>query len=398
MSTPRRAAFAFVFATVAIDLLALGVMIPVLPKLILQFEGGDTQKAAWWTGAFGFAWAAMQFVASPLLGALSDRFGRRPVILLSNLGLGLDYLLMALAPSVTWLLVGRMISGATSASFGTASAYIADVTPPEQRAARFGMLGAAFGLGFVVGPAVGGMLGAVDLRLPFWGAGALTLVNFLYGVLVLPESLPVEKRAPFTLAGANPLASLRLLRSPALLGLSIACAFMYLAHEALPHTYVLYTHHRYAMDTTMVGWTLAAVGVSSTIVQAALVGPVVARLGARPTLLLGLAFGVVGMALMGLAPTTGWFFAAIGVQALWGLGGPPLQALLANTVDAAQQGKLQGALASLRGVTGMIGPVLMTSVFAWGIGADVPGASFLLSAALLVGALTASTIAGRRAA
>src|SRR5215217_7863517 len=230
---PGSAAFIFIFVTVALDMLALGVMIPVLPKLVLQFEGGDMAKAVAITGVFGFVWAAMQFVFAPVLGLLSDRFGRRPIVLLSNLGLGLDYVLMALAPTLGWLFAGRVISGITAASVSTASAYIADVTPPEKRAAQYGMLGAAFGLGFVVGPAVGGLLGAIDLRLPFWVAAALSLANAGYGLFVLPESLPRERRAPaLAWARANPRGSLKLLRShPELFGLAAAALLYFLAHE-----------------------------------------------------------------------------------------------------------------------------------------------------------------------
>jgi MFS transporter, DHA1 family, tetracycline resistance protein len=405
----RRAAFAFIFATVALDMLALGVIIPVLPKLIVEFEGGDMQKAAGWTGVFGFVFALMQFVSSPVLGALSDRFGRRPVILLSNLGLGLDYIVMGFAPTVMWLLVGRVISGITSASFPTATAYIADVVPPEQRAAKFGMLGAAFGLGFIVGPAIGGLLGDIDVRLPFYFAGGLSLVNFLYGVFVLPESLPKEKRAPFALKSMHPLGSTKLLRShPVLFGLTVAAVFAYLAHESLPSTFALYTlpstfalytMQRYAFGERDIGFALAAVGLSSAIVQAALTGVVVKRVGERASLLFGLVCGVLGMAMMGLAPTAVWFYASIPLQALWGLGGPPMQSIMSRAVDETQQGQLQGALSSLRGVTGMIGPLLFTAALGAGIapGASylVPGAAFLLAAVLLGGAAVASTIATR---
>src|SRR5215813_13494772 len=207
-----RSAFAFIFITVALDMVALGIIIPVMPRLIVQFEHGDMGKAAMQTGVFAFVWAAMQFVFAPVMGALSDRFGRRPVVLLSNFGLGCDYVLMALAPTLSWLFVGRVISGITAASIPTANAYIADVTPEEQRAAKFGMLGAAFGLGFVVGPAVGGILGAWNLRYPFWASALLSLANALYGFFILPESLPKDRRAPFRFAKANPLGALKLLR------------------------------------------------------------------------------------------------------------------------------------------------------------------------------------------
>jgi DHA1 family tetracycline resistance protein-like MFS transporter len=239
MRRPGRAAFAFVFVTVALDMLALGIIVPVLPTLIVSFEGGSIERASTVTGWFGVAWALMQFVCSPLIGGLSDRFGRRPVILLSNLGLGVDYIVMAIAPSVGWLFLGRVLSGITSSSFPTAAAYITDVTPPAGRAARFGMLGAAFGLGFIIGPAVGGLVGAIDLRLPFWVAAGLSLANFAYGLFILPESLPPERRGPVQWHLAHPLGSIAFLRSRAtLLGLGAAAFLYYVAHEVLPSLFV----------------------------------------------------------------------------------------------------------------------------------------------------------------
>ncbi|HKO48033.1 MAG TPA: TCR/Tet family MFS transporter [Polyangiaceae bacterium] len=385
---PTRAAFLFIFITVALDMLALGVMIPVLPKLIIEFEHGNVAAAAGAAGLFGFSWAAMQFVFSPLLGAISDRSGRRPVILLSNLGLGLDYLLMALAPSLTWLFVGRLISGITSASYSTAGAYIADVTPEAERAAKFGMLGAAFGLGFVVGPAIGGLLGGVSLRLPFYAAAGLSLANALYGFFILPESLPPEKRATFAWSKANPLGSLALLRShPRLLGLALIAFFHHVAHDSLPSVFVLYADYRYQWGERMVGFCLAGVGIATTLVAALLVGPLVKRLGERNALLLGLSFGAAGFGVYGWAPTGAWFFAGIPLIAIWGLASPAVKALMSRRVPPTEQGRLQGALASMSGITGMIGPVLFTQIFAFGISSkslDLPGAAFWTSSLLLV--------------
>ncbi len=242
---PRRAAFAFIFVTVLLDMLALGMVMPVLPKLVEGFVGGDTERASRIFGVFGTAWALMQFLFSPAQGSLSDRFGRRPVVLLSNFGLGLDYILMALAPTLGWLFAGRVISGITAASISTSFAYIADITPAEKRSARFGLLGAAFGLGFVVGPALGGMLGAWGPRLPFWTAATLSLLNGLYGLFILPESLPRDRRTPFNWRRANPVGSLTLLRShPRLFGLAGANFLAYVAHNALPTTFVLYAGYR----------------------------------------------------------------------------------------------------------------------------------------------------------
>ncbi|HYC06261.1 MAG TPA: TCR/Tet family MFS transporter [Azospirillaceae bacterium] len=389
---PRRAALLFILVTVALDVLAVGVIIPVLPKLVTDFMGGNEVSAAEMFGLFGFAWGLMQFVFSPLLGALSDRFGRRPVILLSNLGLGLDYVLMALAPTLGWLFVGRLISGITSASITTAFAYIADVTPPEKRAAGFGKVGAAFGFGFVLGPTLGGLLGDVDPRLPFWVAAGLSLANFAYGLLVLPESLPRERRSPFSWRRANPVGSLKLLRShPELSGLAAVAALYYLAHEVLPSVFVLYGSHRYGWDVTTVGLTLGAVGVCSALVQGGLVRPAVARFGERPMLLFGLAFGAIGLAVYGLAPTAWLFWIGVPVMSLWGFAGPSAQALMSRHVPPQEQGQLQGALTAIRSFTGLGGPLLFTQSFATfaddDTGWQLPGAPFLLAGLLLVAAL-----------
>jgi MFS transporter, DHA1 family, tetracycline resistance protein len=396
---PTGAAFLFIFITVALDMLALGVMIPVLPKLIIEFEHGNVAEAAGAAGLFGFSWAAMQFVFSPLLGAVSDRHGRRPVILLSNLGLGLDYVLMALAPSLSWLFVGRLISGVTSASYSTAGAYIADVTPEHERAAKFGMLGAAFGLGFVVGPAIGGLLGGISLRLPFYAAAGLSIANALYGFFILPESLPPERRAAFTWSKANPLGSLALLRShPRLLGLALIAFLYHVAHDSLPSVFVLYADYRYHWGERMVGFCLAGVGVATTLVAALLVGPLVKRLGERRALLLGLAFGAAGFAVYGWAPTGSWFFAGIPLIALWGLASPAITALMSRRVQPSEQGRLQGALASMSGVTGMIGPLLFTQIFAFGISSPalhLPGAPFWMAALLLCASLLAAFLITR---
>jgi DHA1 family tetracycline resistance protein-like MFS transporter len=388
----RRAAVAFIFVTVALDMLALGVVVPVLPKLVLQFEAGDTAQASRVYGLFGTAWALMQFVFSPLLGALSDRFGRRPVILVSLVGLGLDYIFMALAPSLAWLFAGRVISGITAATFATAGAYIADVTPPERRAAGFGLLGAAFGIGFVLGPALGGLAGSVDPRLPFWIAAGLTLTNAVYGIFVLPESLPPERRSRFEWRRANVVGSLRLLRShKELIGLAGVVFLSAIAHDALPSTTVLYTHHRYGWEDRAVGLLLAAVGVSSALVSAVLVGPVVARFGERRTLLASLVLGALGFALYGLAPTGALFLLGVIPQALWGLRGPAMQGLMTTRVGPSEQGQLQGAQASLIGIAGLIGPGLFTQTFAAciapGAVVQLTGAPFLLAAALLSAAL-----------
>jgi DHA1 family tetracycline resistance protein-like MFS transporter len=385
---PRRAAVFFIFITVVLDILALGIVIPVLPLLVESFLGGDTARAATMFGLFGTVWALMQFVFAPILGALSDRWGRRPVILLSCLGLGLDYIFMALAPSLAWLFLGRVISGITAASFSTAGAYIADVTPADKRAAGFGVIGAAFGLGFVLGPALGGVLGAVDPRLPFWVAAGLALANAAYGFFVLPESLPPERRTSLSWSRVNPLGSMRLLRThPQLLGLAVVSVFYQLAHHVLPSVFVLYGSYRYGWDPRTTGITLAGVGIVSIIVQGGLVRPLVARFGERRTLLSGLAFGATGFVLFALAETSATFWIATPIFGLMGLYGPSAQGLMTRFVEPSEQGQLQGINSSFMGMTGIFGPALFTFTFAQFIGphADwhLPGAPFLLAAALL---------------
>ena len=389
---PSRAAFIFIFITVLLDMLALGIIIPVLPSLILGFMGGDTAGSAEMLGLFGTAWALMQFLFSPLLGALSDRFGRRPVILMSCLGLGLDYILMALAPSLAWLFVGRVISGITAASFSIGFAYVADVTPPDQRAKRFGLLGVAFGAGFVLGPAIGGLAGSIDPRLPFWIAAGLGLANALYGWLILPESLPPERRSPFRWKSANPLGALHLLRSNRVLaGLSLANFFGQVAHVVLPSTFVLYATYRYGWDTKTVGLTLAIVGVCAMVVQGAGVGPIVKRLGERWALLLGLGCGGLGFLIYGVAPTGALFWVGVPVMSLWGVAGAAIQALSTQLVAPEQQGQLQGATNSVNSIAQLVGPFLFTLTFAYFISEEaplkMPGAPFVLAAALLVLAL-----------
>jgi DHA1 family tetracycline resistance protein-like MFS transporter len=393
-----KAAFIFIFITVALDMIALGVMIPVLPKLIVSFEGGDYASASRMAGYFGIAWAFMQFMFQPVLGSLSDRHGRRPVVLLSNLGLGLDYVVMALAPSLGWLFLGRLISGGAAASFSTASAYIADITPADKRAARFGMLGGAFGLGFILGPAIGGYLGQVDLRLPFWVAAALSLVNACYGFFVLPESLAPENRAKkFVWKTAHVLGSLRFLGREQTLALLAAAIFLsYLAHDSLPSLFVLYTGFRYHWDARTTGEVLAMVGVFQTIVAAGLVRQAVKKFGELPTALFGLACGSAGFVVLATATTGGAAVASVPLIALWGLAGPAFQALASRLAGVDEQGKLQGAIASLRGVSGMIGPIAYTQILSWEIASGYsPGGGYGLAALLLALSLVFALAVGR---
>jgi DHA1 family tetracycline resistance protein-like MFS transporter len=343
----------------------------------------------------------MQFIFSPILGSLSDRYGRRPVILLSCFGLGLDYVFMAIAPSLALLFVGRVISGITSATIGTASAYIADVTPPEDRARAFGLIGMAFGLGFVLGPAAGGLLGAVDLRLPFWVSAAACLLNAGFGLLVLPESLPRERRTAFSWKRANPVGALRLLaRHGELFGLAFSNFLAQVAHQVLPSIFVLYAAYRYGWGDTEVGLTLAFVGICAAAVQGLLVGPLVGRLGERRALLLGLADGAVGMVICGVAPTGAWFCLGVPVMALWGLANPAAQGLMIRLVRDSEQGQLQGAGTSMNSVAGLFRPALFSFTFAHFIGrtsghADYPGSAFLLATLVLLAAMAAAWLATR---
>ena len=385
----RPAAVAFILLAILFDVIAFGIVIPVLPKLIEAFRHGDTAAAATTYSVFATAWGLMQFVFSPLLGLLSDRFGRRPVLLISLTGLGLDYILMAWSPSLAWLFVGRVISGITAATYSTAAAYIADVTPPEKRAASFGYVGAAWGAGFIIGPAIGGLLGGIDLRLPFWVAAALTLANAAYGWFVVPESLPLERRATtFRWARANPVGALALVRdNHGLAGLVSMQVLYALAHYSLPSVFVLYASYRYGWSLQQVGLTLALVGVCTAVVQAGMIAPAVRWFGERKALLLGLLAATIAYAGYGLAPTGPWFLAAIPFGAVSGLYGAAAQAFMTERVRHDEQGQLQGVNSSLMGLTGLIGPLLFGLSFAAGIRPDAGGSARLPGAAFLVAAL-----------
>jgi DHA1 family tetracycline resistance protein-like MFS transporter len=391
----RKAALAFVFVVVLIDILAFGVIIPVLPQLVREFTGGDFAQAAHWVGLFSMLFAGIQFVCTPIQGTLSDRFGRRPVILLSCLGLGADFILMAVAQSLPWLLIARIFSGMFAASYTTANAYIADVTAPEKRAQAYGLLGAAFGVGFIIGPLIGGVLGSWSLRAPFWFAGGLALVNFLYGWFVLPESLPKERRTPrFDWRHANPVGSLLMLRRfPQVFGLAAVVLMANMAHYVYPSVSVLFTEYRFGWTTMQVSWMLALVGVCSAIVQAVLVGKIVPVLGERRTVLLGLTCGTLGFVVFGFA-SEGWMFlAALPLSALWGLAAPATQSLITRQVSPEAQGRVQGALMSMVSLTGIIGPIMFAGTFGLFISEHaplhLPGAPWLLAGAWLFAALLA---------
>jgi DHA1 family tetracycline resistance protein-like MFS transporter len=389
-SGARKAALAFIFITVLIDVLAFGLIIPVLPHLVQQFVGGDLSVAAYWTGLFSFTFSLVQFFSAPIQGALSDRFGRRPVILLSCLGLGADFVFMALAPSLAWLFIGRLISAVAAASFTTANAYIADVSAPEQRAKSFGMIGAAFGLGFIIGPLLGGVLGDIHHRLPFWCAAGLSLLNFCYGLFVLPESLPKEKRsARFDWQHAKPMGGVKLLRQFPQIWALIGVAFLAnFAHYVYPSTFVLFADAAFGWKVKQAGYVLAGVGVLSVIVNVGLIGRLVKKLGERRALLLGLCCGVTGFLIYGLAPA-GWvFLLGMPISALWAIAGPSTQALITRQVPADMQGRVQGAMSGLVSLAGIFAPVLFAGAFGYFIGPrtplHLPGIAFLLASGLLV--------------
>lgn len=390
-----KAASTFIFIAVLLDMASFGIVITVLPSLIEKLAGPS--NAGWINGVFVGVWALVQFGCSPVLGALSDRFGRRPVILLSMLGLGLDYVIMALAPNLWWLLVGRLISGVTASSFSTCYAYVADITAEEERAAAFGRIGAAFGLGFILGPAVGGLLGSVSLQAPFWVAAAFSAANALFGLFVLPESLPKEKRSTFEWKKANPLGALTLLRShPELAGLSWVHVLSQLAGASIASVYVLYVARRFGWSTLMVGASLALLGLFVALVQGLLVGRSTKWLGERNALIVGLACGAIAMAAFAFAPTGWLFLAAIPVFCLWGLAGPALMAIMSKRVSETEQGALQGAVASLTSLADGTGPFLFGAVYS--VTAVAGASAFQLGTAFMIasGFILAATIAAWR--
>jgi MFS transporter, DHA1 family, tetracycline resistance protein len=343
----------------------------------------------------------MQFIFSPLLGSLSDRFGRRPVVLLSNLGMGLDYILMALAPALSWLFVGRLISGITAASVATAGAYVADISAPEKRAKNFGMLGTAFGVGFILGPALGGILGSLNVHYPFWAAAGLSLANFAYGYFILPESLTPENRSAFSWAKANPFGSIELLaRQRELWGLGLVTFLSQLAHTSLPSIYVLYAGYRYGWGPGQVGILLAGVGLASMIVQGGLVQPIIKRVGERPALLTGLICASIGMTWYGTAWEGSLVWLGIPFAAFWGLFNATSQSMMSQRVSASEQGQLQGANSSIMAFAGIVGPALFANVFAKSIdpalGINLPGMGFWLAGFCLLLAFLLATVLTRR--
>jgi MFS transporter, DHA1 family, tetracycline resistance protein len=389
MPPSRPAGLRFILVTLFLDILGIGLVVPILPRLLESFVGNDPVLGSRLFGVLAAVYALMQFVFSPVIGSLSDRFGRRPVLLVSNFGAAFDYLLLALAPSLPWFFLARVIAGVCGASIGTAAAYIADVSPPEKRAQNFGLIGMAFGLGFVTGPMISAFLGAHDVRWPFFLAGALSLGNALYGLLVLPESLAPHLRRPFSWARANPAGTLKaLFRYPVVLGLAGAVFFFNLAQRGLESVWVLYTEYRYHWDVKATGLSLAAVGLSAAVVQGGVVRRVMPLLGERRAVVLGSLLGAASFLLYGLA-TEGWMlYAILAGGSLSGMSSPAAQGLMSRAVPADEQGMLQGGLSSLNSITAIVGPLLATNLFGYfispGAPAALPGASFFAGSALMV--------------
>lgn len=385
----RKPALSFIFITLLIDVIGFGIIIPVIPKLIMELTGGGMSDASVYGGWLMFSFAAMQFIFSPIFGGLSDQYGRRPVILISLFGFGLDYILVALAPNIGWLFLGRIFAGITGASFTTASAYIADVSTPEKRAQNFGMIGAAFGLGFIIGPVIGGLLGQFGSRVPFYAAAGITFINWLYGYFVLPESLSKENRRPFDWKRANPIGSLMHLRKyPVISGLVVSLVCIYIAAHSVQSTWSYFTMEKLKWDESMVGYSLGVVGILVALVQGFLIRYTTPFFGPKKSVYIGLALYTTGLLLFAFASQTWLMFAFLIPYCLGGVAGPALQGLMSNQVPANEQGELQGALTSLISVTSIIGPPLMTGLFAFytkpNTSVYFPGAPFLAGAIFML--------------
>ncbi len=366
MSKARQPALLFIFITVVIDVIGLGIIIPVLPTLILELIGGTLSEASTYGGWLMFAYAFTQFFFASVLGNLSDRFGRRPVLLVSLLGFCINYVLMGLAPSILWLFIGRLVAGVTGASHTVAAAYIADVSPPEKRAQNFGLLGAAFGLGFILGPVLGGLLGHYGPRIPFFAAGALSLLNFIYGWLIVPESLPAEKRRPFSWRQANPIGSFRHIRRFPQIGSLVLCIFFVnIAAHAVQSTWSYYTMERYGWAERMVGLSLGFIGLLLAIVQAGLLRVIIPKFGAERSVIIAMGLYTIALPLMGLAYQP-WILLAASVPYVFAsIGGPSIQGIISNQIPASEQGQIQGGLTGIISLTAIIGPPAMTWLFAY---------------------------------
>ncbi|MBN8697626.1 MAG: TCR/Tet family MFS transporter [Bacteroidetes bacterium] len=389
MEQTNKKALLFIFITILIDVIGIGIIIPVTPKLIQHLTGEGISQASVYGGLLAVAYSLMQFIFSPVIGGLSDRFGRRPVLLLSLLGLGLDYIFMAFAPTIAWLFVGRILAGISGASFTTATAYIADISTPEKRAQNFGLVGAAFGIGFIIGPVVGGICSKWGTHVPFIVAACFSLLNFIYGYFILPESLKEENRRKFDWKRANPVGSLlHLKRYPMVIGLVATLVFLYLAGKSVESTWTYYTILKFQWDETWVGYSLGVVGILVAIVQGGLIRTVIPKLGAKKSIFIGLSLMTVGLLLFAFA-SKGWMMMSFLIPyCLGGIAGPALQGVISNEVPANEQGELQGALTSLMSLTAIVGPLIMNNLFSFctkpGTAFYFPGAPFALGALLLL--------------
>ncbi len=366
MTKSRKAAVSFIFITLLLDVIGLGLIIPVFPQLIEELIQGNISEASQWGGLLTFAYAIMQFVCAPIIGNLSDKYGRRPVLLLSLFGFGIDYIFLSLAPTIWWLFVGRLIAGMFGASFTTATAYIADISTPENRSKNFGMIGAAFGLGFIIGPGIGGLLGEFGPRVPFMAAAILTFLNLIYGYFVLPESLSKEHRRPFEWKRANPMGSLiQLKKYKGVGGLIVSLIFVYIASHAVQSTWTFFNIEKFQWSNTLMGVSLAVIGLLIAIVQGGLIRYINPKLGDEKSIYVGLGLYSIGLFLFSFA-TEGWMmFIFLIPYCLGGIAGPALQSIISGNVPKNEQGELQGALTSLMSVSSIVGPLLMTNLFAW---------------------------------
>lgn len=395
MKTGKKAAVGFIFITLLIDVIGIGIIIPVIPKLLTEMTGDTLGEASRDGGWLAFAYAITQFVFAPIVGGLSDRFGRRPVLLASLFGFAVDYLFLAYAPTLAWLYVGRVIAGIMGASFTTGAAYMADISTPEKRAQNFGLIGAAFGLGFIIGPVLGGVLGEYGSRIPFLAAAGLSFLNFLYGWFILPESLLPENRRPFDWKRANPFGALKQLRKyPVFSSLILSLALLYTAIHAVQSNWTYYTKEKFAWSESEIGLSLGMTGLLSVLVQGYLIRKIIPALGQAKTVYTGLALYAIGFFLFGIA-TEGWMMYLFMIPYVFGgIGGPAIQGIISTQVPPNEQGELQGGLTSLMSFTSILGPPLMTNVFAWFSDKNasfyLPGAPmFLASALTIIGALVA---------
>ena len=389
MKPVKKAALGFIFITLLIDVTGFGIIIPVMPKLITELIHGNLSDASKYGGWLLFAYAVMQFMCAPILGNLSDKYGRRPVLLFSLFGFGLDYILQGFAPNIIWLFIGRVIAGITGGSFTTASAYIADVSTPEKRAQNFGMIGAAFGIGFIIGPVLGGILGHYGSRVPFFASAGLALLNWLYGYFVLPESLSKDHRREFDWKRANPLGSLMHLKKyPVVSGLVASISLLYIAAHAVQSTWTYYTILKFGWDERLVGYSLGFVGLTVGIVQGGLIRIIIQKLGQHKSVYVGLSLYAIGFTLFAFASETWMMFAFMIPYALGGIAGPSIQGIISHHVPPNEQGELQGALTSLMSATSIFGPLLMTYLFSYFTSAAAPfrfpGAPMLFGAALTI--------------